>query len=156
MVKADCRQDFPLLLQKDEEGRMLAYLDNAAATLKPKQVINAVSTYYEAFNANPHRGAYSISVRAAETFGEVRGKAARFIGANDQEEAIFTSGATDAINLVAMSYGEQAVGQGDEILISALEHHGQLMGMVEKELARAGEAVCGRVLRGPCGAFHIS
>lgn len=127
MVKTDYKRDFPLLLQKDAQGRTLAYLDNAATTQKPGQVIDAVRTYYETFNANPHRGAYDISIRATEAFEAVRRKAAHFIGANDPEEIVFTSGATGAINLVAMSYGEQAVGSGDEILISVLEHHSNLL-----------------------------
>lgn len=126
-MKADYRQDFPLLLQRNEEGQELAYLDNAATTQKPRQVINAVREYYETFNANPHRGAYSISVRVTEAFEAVRAKVARFIGAAGPEEIVFTFGATDGINQVAQSYGEQAVGFGDEILISVLEHHSNLL-----------------------------
>ena len=127
MVKTDYKGDFPLLLQKDGQGRAIAYLDNAATTQKPRPVIDAVRTYYETYNANPHRGAYDISVRVTEAFEEVRGKAARFIGAADPEEIVFTAGTTDSINLAALSYGEQAVGQGDEILISVLEHHSNLL-----------------------------
>ncbi|HWS29292.1 MAG TPA: cysteine desulfurase [Clostridia bacterium] len=123
----DYKRDFPLLLQKDGEGRSLAYLDNAATTQKPKQVIEAVRTYYETFNANPHRGAYAISEKVTEAFEKVRGKAARFIGAKDTEEIVFTFGATDAINLAAMSYGEQNVTKGDEILLSVTEHHSNLL-----------------------------
>jgi len=127
MVSTDYKKDFPLLLQPDAGGLPLAYLDNAATTQKPRQVIDAVRNYYETFNANPHRGAYSISVRVTEAFEEVRAKAARFIGAADPEEVVFTFGATDAINQAAQSYGEQAVGAGDEILISVAEHHSNLL-----------------------------
>lgn len=141
MVKTDYKQDFPLLMQKDAKGRELAYLDNAATTQKPQQVIDEVRRYYETFNANPHRGSYDISVRATEAFEAVRDKAARFIGANDMEEIIFTSGATDAINLVAMSYGEQVVKQGDEILISVLEHHSNLLPW-QRLARRTGATLC--------------
>lgn len=153
MVKSDYKQDFPLLLQKDEKGRALAYLDNAATTQKPEQVIGAVRAYYETFNANPHRGAYSISVRATEAFEEVRRKAARFIGADGPEEIVFTSGATDAINLAAISYGEQAVGQGDEILISVLEHHSNLLPW--QRLARRTGAVLRYLFPGKNGCVAL-
>lgn len=126
-MKTNFRQDFPLLQQPDARGLPLAYLDNAATTQKPRQVIDAVRNYYETFNANPHRGAYSISVRVTEAFEEVRAKAARFIGAAHPEEIVFTSGATEAINLAAAGYGEAVVGPGDEILISVLEHHSNLL-----------------------------
>lgn len=153
MVKTDYKQDFPLLLQKDEKGRVLAYLDNAATTQKPEQVIGTVRAYYETFNANPHRGAYSISVRATEAFEEVRRKAARFIGADGPEEIVFTSGATDAINLAAISYGEQAVGQGDEILISVLEHHSNLLPW--QRLARRTGAVLRYLFPGKNGCVAL-
>ena len=152
-MKADYRQDFPLLLQRDAQGQTLAYLDNAATTQKPKQVIDAVRAYYENFNANPHRGAYSISVRVTEAFEEVRGKAARFIGAGDPETIVFTSGTTDAINLVAMSYGEAGVGPGDEILLSVLEHHSNLLPW--QRLARHTGAVLRYLLPGKDGNISL-
>ncbi|WRS26651.1 cysteine desulfurase [Oscillospiraceae bacterium MB08-C2-2] len=127
MMKTDYKQDFPLLLQKEADGRILAYLDNAATTQKPRQVIDAVSDYYKSYNANTHRGAYSISVKATEAFEQVREKAARFIGAASPEEIVFTAGATDAINLAALSYEAAHVGKGDEILISVTEHHSNLL-----------------------------
>ncbi len=123
----DYMKDFPLLLQKDEDGRTLAYLDNAATTQKPNQVIDAVCDYYKTYNSNPHRGTYSISVRVTEMFEQVRRKVANFIGSEETEEIVFTSGTTDSINLVALSYGEQILEQGDEILISVLEHHSNLL-----------------------------
>ncbi len=138
-MNTDYRRDFPLLLQQESSGLPLAYLDNAATTQKPRQVIDAVRAYYETFNANPHRGAYSISVRVTEAFEEVRAKAARFIGAGDPEEIVFTAGATDAINLAAVGYGEQALAPGDEILISVLEHHSNLLPW--QRLARGTGAV---------------
>lgn len=121
------QQDFPLLLQKDEQGRTLAYLDNAATTQKPKQVIDAVCDYYRTYNSNPHRGTYDISVRVTETFENVRRKVAHFIGAKSSDEIVFTSGTTDSMNLIALSYGEQFIQSGDEILISVLEHHANLL-----------------------------
>lgn len=127
MMRTDCKQDFPLLLKKDFSGRTLAYLDNAATTQKPQQVIDAVCEYYKTYNANTHRGAYSISVKATEVFEQVREKVARFIGADCAEEIVFTAGTTDAINLAALSYGAANVGKGDEILISVTEHHSNLL-----------------------------
>lgn len=127
MMKHEYKYDFPLLMQEDEDGRRLAYLDNAATTQKPRQVINAVCNYYKTFNANPHRGAYSISVTATEQYEQVRAKAAAFIGASTPDEIVFTSGTTDAINQVACSYGNEHVCAGDEILISVMEHHSNLL-----------------------------
>ena len=125
-MRTDYKRDFPLLLEQDGEGRTLAYLDSAATAQKPRQVIDAVRSYYETFNANPHRGAYAISERVTEAFEAVRSKVARFLGAGSAE-IVFTAGTTDAINLVALSYGEERVGPGDEILISVLEHHCNLL-----------------------------
>lgn len=127
LKEVDYRLDFPLLLQKDEEERTIAYLDNAATTQKPSQVIDAVCDYYKTYNSNPHRGTYTISVRVTEMFEQIRSKVANFIGSEKSEEIIFTSGTTDSINLVALSYGEQVIEQGDEILISVLEHHSNLL-----------------------------
>lgn len=127
IITADYKQDFPLLLQKDEEALTIAYLDNAATTQKPNQVISAVSAYYQTYNSNPHRGTYGISVKVTEAFEQVRAKVAAFIGSEESEEIVFTSGTTDSINLVALSYGEQILEPGDEILISLLEHHSNLL-----------------------------
>lgn len=127
MMRHEYRYDFPLLMQEDEDGQRLAYLDNAATTQKPRQVINAVCNYYKTFNANPHRGAYSISVTATEQYEQVRAKAAAFVGASTPDEIVFTAGTTDAINQVACSYGNEHVHAGDEILISVMEHHSNLL-----------------------------
>jgi len=123
----DYKRDFPLLLQKSEHGLELAYLDNAATTQKPQQVIDAVCNYYRTYNANTHRGAYSISIQATECFEQVREKAAAFIGAAQTDEIIFTSGTTDALNQAALAYGWSHITTGDEILISVTEHHSNLL-----------------------------
>ncbi len=125
--KVDYKQDFPLLLHKNGEEPALAYLDNAATTQKPNQVISAISEYYQTYNSNPHRGTYDISIRVTEMYEQVRRKVAAFIGSNEPEEIVFTSGTTDSINLVAQGYGEQILEEGDEILISVLEHHSNLL-----------------------------
>ncbi len=127
MMHTDYKEDFPLLLHTDATGVKVAYLDNAATTQKPRQVIDAVRTYYERYNANPHRGAYALAMQVTEAFESVRSKVAQFIGAPDPEHIVFTFGATDGINQVAQSYGEQVVGPGDEILISVAEHHSNLL-----------------------------
>lgn len=152
-MRTDYRQDFPLLLERGSEGRTLAYLDNAATTQKPRQVIDAVRRYYETYNANPHRGAYDISMRVTEEFEAVRDKVARFLGAASAEEIVFTSGATDSINLVAMSYGETVVGPEDEILISVLEHHSNLLPW--QRLARRTGARLRYLLPGEDGAIPL-
>lgn len=123
----DYKEDFPLLQKKDDGGRAIAYLDNGATTQKPRQVIEAVKYFYENYNANPHRGAYGISSRATEAFEGSREKVARFIGAGSADEIVFTSGATDSINMVALTYGNAHVNPGDEILITVMEHHSNLL-----------------------------
>ncbi len=127
IIKADYKKDFPLLLHKNSGEPALAYLDNAATTQKPNQVISAIGEYYQTYNSNPHRGTYDISIRVTEMYEQVRRKVAAFIGCDDPEEIVFTSGTTDSINLVAQSFGEQILEAGDEILISVLEHHSNLL-----------------------------
>ena len=117
--------DFPLLHHLDEKALTIAYLDNAATTQKPQQVIDAVIYYYENYNANAHRGAYSISEKATSTFEEVRVKVARFIGSNEQNIA-FSFGTTDSINQIAHYYATQ-LKEGDEILVSITEHHSNML-----------------------------
>ena len=152
-MRTDYKRDFPLLLEQDGEGRTLAYLDSAATAQKPRQVIDAVRSYYETFNANPHRGAYAISERVTEAFEAVRGKVARFLGAGSAE-IVFTAGTTDAINLVALSYGEERVGPGDEILISVLEHHSNLLPW--QRLARRTGATLRYLLPGEDGRIALA
>jgi cysteine desulfurase/selenocysteine lyase len=105
----------------------LIYLDNAATTQKPRAVIDAVRRYYESDNANIHRGVHQLSVRATDAYEAARVKVQRFIGAARREEIIFVRGTTEAINLVAQSYGRSRFDAGDEIVISAMEHHSNIV-----------------------------
>ncbi|MBC2003049.1 cysteine desulfurase [Listeria booriae] len=118
--------DFPILKQEVNE-KPLAYLDNAATSQKPKQVLDAVMKYYEWDNANVHRGVHTLAARATDAYEGSREKVARFIGARATAEVIFTRGTTTAINIVANSYGTANLEPGDEIVISHLEHHSNLI-----------------------------
>ncbi|EDB1282296.1 cysteine desulfurase [Listeria monocytogenes] len=120
------RADFPILAQEINE-KPLAYLDNAATSQKPKQVIEALTHYYEFDNANVHRGVYTLAARATDAYESARGKVAKFIHAREVAEIIFTRGTTSAINLVVGSYAEANIEAGDEIVISYLEHHSNLI-----------------------------
>src|SRR5438105_8855847 len=113
------RADFPLL----KANPRLHYLDSAATSQKPAQVLDALRDFYETSNANPHRGAYSLSVHATERYHAARERIARFLGARDADCLIFTRGTTESINLVASSWGRRNVARGDEIVVTALEHH---------------------------------
>jgi cysteine desulfurase / selenocysteine lyase len=120
------RQDFPVLHQ-EVHGRPLAYLDNAASAQRPVQVIEAMAEYYRRDHANVHRGVHLLSQRATEAFEGAREKLRRFINARSTKEVIFTRGTTEAINLVAQSWGRANVGPGDEIVITHLEHHANIV-----------------------------
>jgi cysteine desulfurase / selenocysteine lyase len=120
------RIDFPALHQKIY-GKPLVYLDNAATTQKPQSVINVISTYYICSNANVHRGIHFLSERATRTYEYARTKVQRFINAEHSAEIIFVRGTTEAINLVAQSYGRNFLRQGDEIILSAIEHHSNIV-----------------------------
>src|SRR5688572_23426564 len=120
------REQFPLLAQ-EANGHPLAYLDNAATTQKPKAVLDAVTQFYLHDNANVHRGLYDLSRRATERYEEARRIAGRFINAADPSEVVWVRGTTEAINLVAMTYGWQNVKAGDEIVLSVIEHHSNLV-----------------------------
>lgn len=120
------RADFPILAQEINE-KPLAYLDNAATSQKPKQVIRALTHYYEFENANVHRGVHTLAARATDAFESARAKVAKFIHAREVAEIIFTRGTTSAINLVVDSYGNTNIEAGDEIVISYLEHHSNLI-----------------------------
>ncbi|SEH29432.1 cysteine desulfurase [Selenomonas sp. KH1T6] len=124
MSEQDFLRDFPLLNNKTNS---IAYLDNGATTQKPESVIQAICGYYGGCNANPHRGAYALSVKATDIYENARAKTAKFINAKRPEEIIFTKNATEALNLVAYSYGLANVGQGDEIVITISEHHSNLV-----------------------------
>ena len=120
------RADFPILSQK-VRGKQLVYLDNAATTQKPQEVIDAISKYYSEQNSNIHRGVHYLSQQATVAYEDARKKIQLFINAPKPEQIIFTKGTTDAINLVANSFGKAFVKQGDEIIISALEHHSNIV-----------------------------
>lgn len=126
MNNRDFLKDFPTL-NREKNGKRIAYLDSAATTQKPKVVIDAIKDYYENINANPHRGAYELSVLATEAYDEAREKVRKFINAEHSEEIIFTKNATEAFNLLALSYGMNFINEGDEIVISIAEHHSNLI-----------------------------
>jgi len=123
---AGIRGDFPILAERIH-GKPLVYLDNAATSQKPRAVINAIVGYYEHLNANIHRGVHTLSVRATEAHDAARQTVKRFLNAADTREIIFLRGATEAINLVAQSYGRTHVAAGDEVLITAMEHHSNIV-----------------------------
>ena len=118
----EIKKDFPLL-----ENRKITYLDSGATTQKPKQVIDSVKEFYEKYNANPHRGAYSLSIEATEKYEETRTKIAKFINTKHREEIIFTKNASESLNLIAYSYGMDKLKKDDEVVISIMEHHSNLV-----------------------------
>ena len=120
------RNDFPVLHQT-VNGKPLVWLDNAATTQKPQQVIDALKYYYEHDNSNVHRGAHTLATRATDGYEGAREKVARFIGADSAEEIIFVRGATEAINLIAFAWGPDNLEEGDEIIVSELEHHSNIV-----------------------------
>ncbi|MGK2941833.1 MAG: aminotransferase class V-fold PLP-dependent enzyme, partial [Immundisolibacter sp.] len=120
------RADFPLL-QRSVRGMPLAYLDNAATTQKPQAVIDSEARYYTEINANIHRGVHWLSEQATLAHEAARERVRTFINAREACEIIFTRGTTEAINLVAQSYGRAKLGPGDEVLISGLEHHSNIV-----------------------------
>jgi len=120
------RADFPIL-RETVRGKPLVYLDNAATSQKPRQVIDAISRYYEHDNANVHRGVHMLSERATRDYEESRIRIARYINAADSHEVIFTRGTTEGINLVTQAFARQRLNPGDEILISHMEHHSNIV-----------------------------
>jgi cysteine desulfurase/selenocysteine lyase len=120
------RRDFPVLHQQ-VHGKPLVYLDNAATTQKPLAVIEAISKYYRHDNSNIHRGVHTLSERATEAYEEVRVAAQKFLNAASSKEIIFVRGTTEAINLVAQTYGRKNIGNGDEVVITAMEHHSNIV-----------------------------
>ena len=120
------RVDFPILEQK-VNGYPLAYLDNAASTQHPTCVIDEISRYYKEDHANVHRGLHELSSRSTKLYEDARARIARFIGAKSQDSIIFTRGTTEAINLVAATWGTAHLGPGDVILITEMEHHANLI-----------------------------
>jgi cysteine desulfurase/selenocysteine lyase len=120
------RADFPILAQR-VHGKPLVFLDSAASAQKPRQVIDAISRFYATDYANIHRGVYQLSERATAQFEAAREKVRRFLNAGGTREIVFVRGTSEAINLVAQSYGRQHVGAGDEVLITAMEHHSNIV-----------------------------
>ena len=122
MVIDNVKSDFPLLNNKN-----ITYLDSSATTQKPVQVLNGIDDFYKNFNANPHRGAYSLSMEATQMYENTRTKIAKFINAKHREEIIFSKNATESLNLIAYSYGLDNLKQDDEIVLSIMEHHSNLV-----------------------------
>ena len=118
----EIKKDFPILQNKE-----ITYLDSGATTQKPIQVIKAVEEFYEKYNANPHRGAYSLSIEATEAYENTRKKIAKFINAKQPEEIVFSKNATESLNLIAYSYGIENLKKDNEIVISIMEHHSNLV-----------------------------
>lgn len=118
----EIKKDFPILQNKN-----ITYLDSGATTQKPVQVIKAIEDFYQKQNANPHRGAYSLSMEATESYENTRDKIAKFINAKQAQEIIFSKNATESLNLIAYSYGMENLKKGDEIVLSIMEHHSNLV-----------------------------
>ena len=116
------KDEFPIL-----QERKISYLDSGATTQKPQCVINAIDSYYKECNANPHRGAYSLSIEATEKYESTREKIAKFINARNREEIIFSKNATESLNLIAYSYGLDNLKKDDEVVLSIMEHHSNLV-----------------------------
>ena len=120
------REQFPILHQQ-VNGKQLVYFDNAATTQKPLSVIDALVSYYSGFNSNIHRGIHTLAQKATAAFEETRKAAAKFVNANEPEEIIFTKGTTEGLNLVASTYGRSNINKGDEVIITSLEHHSNIV-----------------------------
>ena len=120
------RADFPVLNQTIN-GKPLVYLDNAATSQKPQSVIDTLVSYYSTENANVHRGVHTLSQRATDDYEEARDKVKRFINAEKDDEIIFVRGTTEGINLISQTYGRSCIGEGDEIIISSMEHHSNIV-----------------------------
>lgn len=123
---ASIRRDFPIL-QQEVNGKPLIYFDNAATSQKPRQVIEALVHYYASINANVHRGIHFLAEKATEAFEDTREAVAKMINSSSKEQIIFTRGTTESINLVAASYGRTFIREGDEIIISTMEHHSNIV-----------------------------
>ncbi|WP_163854552.1 cysteine desulfurase [Paenibacillus elgii] len=153
MNTADIRSQFPILHQ-DVNGHPLVYLDSAATSQKPVSVIEAVKRYYEFDNANVHRGVHTLGSRATDAYEGAREKVRRFINASSTEEIIFTRGATTALNLVASSYARAVCGEGDEIVITPMEHHANLIPW--QQVAKATGAVLKYIPLQPDGTIRLT
>ena len=120
------RKDFPVLRQT-VNGKPLVWLDNAATTQKPQSVIDSISDFYENYNSNIHRGAHTLAAHATEAYENAREKVRRLINASSKDEIIYIRGTTEGINLISNTFGKQQVGRGDEIIVSELEHHANIV-----------------------------
>lgn len=118
----EIKKDFPIL-----KNNKICYLDSGATTQKPKEVLEAIQKFYEKYNANPHRGAYSLSIEATNVYEETRKKIAKFINAKHSEEIIFSKNASESLNLIAYSYGLENLKENDEVVLSIMEHHSNLV-----------------------------
>lgn len=147
------KSDFPILKQS-VNGHRLVYLDNAATSQKPKSVIEAHTEYYNNFNANIHRGLHTLAEKATSAYEETREHVARFIGGVKREEVIFTSGATEAINLVTQTWGNENIVEGDEIVITEMEHHANLVPWLV--LSQKKGATLKRIPLSPDGRLDLS
>ncbi|MCI7256851.1 MAG: cysteine desulfurase [Prevotella sp.] len=126
MTISEARRDFPVL-QKHVNGKQLVWFDNGATTQKPRQVIEAISDYYSNYNSNIHRGAHTLAAQATDAYEGAREKVRRFINASSTDEIIFVRGTTEGINLVAQTFGRKYVGVGDEVIVSTLDHHANIV-----------------------------
>ncbi len=122
MNSIEIKKDFPVLMNNN-----IAYLDSAATSQKPQAVIDAVEKYYETINSNPHRGTYSLSISATEAYENARKKVAKFINAESSSQIVFTKNATEALNLIAYSYGMDCIYENDNIVLSIMEHHSNIV-----------------------------
>ncbi|HMA76493.1 MAG TPA: aminotransferase class V-fold PLP-dependent enzyme, partial [Candidatus Krumholzibacteriaceae bacterium] len=122
----DIRKDFPIL-SREENGKRLCYLDNAATTQKPKQVLDKITRFYSEEYSNTHRGAHRLSRKATGLYEDARERVRKFIGAEKTEEIVFTSGATESINIIPYSFGERFIGEDDEIIVTGMEHHANIV-----------------------------
>ena len=122
MENNEFKKDFPLLVNDN-----IAYLDSGATTQKPMEVIEKIKKFYEEINANPHRGAYSLSIQATKEYETARDRVAKFINAKNREEVIFSKNATESLNLIAYSYGLYNLQENDEVVLSIMEHHSNLV-----------------------------
>ena len=138
----DIRQDFPIL-QRDVYGRPLVYLDNAATTQKPRSVVEAISNEYFSTNANVHRGVHFLSQKATDLHEAARERVRQFINARSTAEVLFTRGTTESLNLVASSFGEVFLKEGDEVIVSVMEHHSDI---VPWQLLRERKGIVIRVI----------
>ena len=147
------RADFPLLASNPT----LHYLDSAATTQKPSVVLDAMRAYYETDNANPHRGAYALSVRATDRYHEARVRIARFLGVSDADCLIFTRGTTEALNLVATAWGRANVGAGDEVVVTGLEHHANFVPWQQLAIERGATLrICDLTADGRIDLGHLA